>query len=76
MKDPLKVLPPIEQAVFEKIYPVIDQVTEEFGEHVDLFLLVNLARRLVSLGEKPEDIAEQVLKHAQSQYKWNQRRKH
>lgn len=71
-------LTPPERAVFGKIYPEIKRINKELGEQIEFLLLVNLARRLVTLGKAPDEIVEAV-RHAayhQQEHNANSRREH
>ena len=60
-------LTPAERAVFAEIYPQLDKINKRIGERIEFLLLVNLARRLVSMGKAPEEIVDAVRHHVEHQ---------
>ena len=64
-------LTPAEEAVYQRIYPLISEINAELGERIEMLLLVNVARRLVTLGKPPEEIVEAVRHAAEHQLDHN-----
>ena len=60
-------LTPSERAIFADIYPMIAQLNDELGERIEFLLLVNLARRLVTMGREPDEIVGEVRHAAEHQ---------
>ena len=68
-------LTPAERAVFTEVYPQLAAINERLGERIELLLLVNLARRLVTLGRDPDDLVALVRHHADNQREHNETRR-
>lgn len=61
----------VEKAVYGEVYTLIKEINDRLGERIELVLMVNLARRLVSIGMEPADIIEEIRSHAEKQQAWN-----
>ena len=74
MKNPPG-LTPSQAAIFDEVYPLLDRLNEQLGERIEMLLLTNTARRLVSLGVEPMTLADQVRRAAEHQVAFNHNRR-
>jgi hypothetical protein len=63
-------LTPGEQAVFERVYPLLNQIAEEMQAHVDYIAFCGLARRLASRGYELEELQTALTRHFAHQHEY------
>ena len=56
-------LSPAEKAVFGRVYPLLNDIAVELGEHVDLIVLAGITRRLAVRGHPKRELHQMLDEH-------------
>jgi hypothetical protein len=65
-----------ERAVFHRVFPLLDEITQDLNVHVDFLTFCGVARRLASRGYELEKLQNALREHYEHQTQYLTKRKH
>jgi hypothetical protein len=60
-----------ERMVLAEIFPLIDELSEEIGESLDLMVFIMTVRRMATRGKDLEELTELLYHHYEHQLEYN-----